>query len=97
METGTIISLCAVVLSVISLLIKSHRDSSRDASQEAASTARMDAKLDAIASGVDDIRVDMRTMRDRLQDFGERLTAVEQSAKSAHHRLDLIERGNNNA
>jgi hypothetical protein len=52
----------------------------------------MDAKLDAIASGVDDIRVDMRTMRDRLQDFGERLTAVEQSAKSAHHRLDLIER-----
>jgi uncharacterized membrane protein len=92
METGTIISLLAMLISAISLLIKSHKDSRTDASQEAASTARMDAKLDAIASGVDDIRVDMRTMRDRLQDFGERLTAVEQSAKSAHHRLDLIER-----
>lgn len=92
METGTIISLCAVLLSVVSLAIKTHRDSSKDAASEAASSAIVTAKLDAIASGVDDIRVDMRTMRDRLQDFGERLTAVEQSAKSAHHRLDLIER-----
>ena len=91
MEISTIVSLCAVLLSVISLLLKSRRESNQDAAGEAASTARIDAKLDAIASGVDDIRVDMRAMRDRLQNFGERLTAVEQSARSAHHRLDLLE------
>lgn len=91
MEISTMISLGAVLLSVVSILLKSHRDSNQDAAGEAASTARIDAKLDAIASGVDDIRVDMRAMRDRLQNFGERLTAVEQSARSAHHRLDLLE------
>lgn len=91
MEISTIISLSAVLLSVISLLLKSHKESSEDNAEDAASMARIVAKLDSIASGVDDIRVDMRAMRDRLQNFGERLTAVEESAKSAHHRLDMLE------
>lgn len=91
MEISTMISLGAVILSLISILLKNRRDSNEDTAEEAANTARITAKLDSIASGVDDIRVDMRAMRDRLQNFGERLTAVEQSCKSAHHRLDLIE------
>ena len=40
--------------------------------------------------GVEDIRVEMRGMRGRIDTLSERLSAVESSCKSAHHRLDQM-------
>ena len=51
------------------------------------------AKLDSIGAGVEDIRVEMRTIRSRVDGLSERVSAVESSVKSAHHRLDQLEKG----
>ena len=74
METGTIIALGSLLVAFIALLAGARRDTRG----EAASQAQVNAKLDSIAGGVDDIRVEQRAMRERLD------------GKSAHHRLDQM-------
>jgi outer membrane murein-binding lipoprotein Lpp len=86
METSTILSLAAVIVSLVGLLLSS-RKTTRD---DAAGSARVEAKLDGISSGVEDIRVEMRTVRSRVESLAERVSAVESSCKSAHHRLDQL-------
>lgn len=86
METSTIISAAAVVIALVGLILSSRKDTRTDA----ASGARLEAKLDSISGGVEDIRVEMRSMRGRIDALSERLAAVESSTKSAHHRLDQI-------
>ena len=86
METSSVLSLAAVAVSLIGLLL-STRNSTRE---DAAGGARLEAKLDSISGGVEDIRVEMRTMRGRLDGLAERVSAVESSCRSAHHRLDQM-------
>jgi len=87
MDVGIYISLGAVVISLVGLVL-SGRKTTRD---DAAQTAKLDAQLSSIAGGVEDIRVDIRSTRERLDGISERLSAVESDCKSAHHRLDMIE------
>lgn len=87
METGVIISLVAVLISAVGLLITGRKGTREDA----AGSARLEAKLDSISSGVEDIRVETRTMRSRVDGLAERLSAVERDCKNAHHRLDQLQ------
>ena len=48
-------------------------------------------KLENINNGVNEIKSDMRNMRNDIQDLRDRLIIVEQSTKSAHHRLDGLD------
>lgn len=86
METSTILSLAAVIVSLVGLLLSTRKATREDA----AGTARLEAKLDSISNGVEDIRVETRSMRSRMDGLAERLSAVESSCKSAHHRLDQM-------
>ena len=86
METSTILSAAAVLIALVGLIFTSRRDTRQDA----AGSARLEAKLDNISAGVEDIRVEMRGMRGRIDTLSERLSAVESSCKSAHHRLDQM-------
>ena len=88
MNAGNIISLLSLIVAVVVLLINSRKDTRGDAQKE----ARTEVKLDSISSGVTEIRVDLRSMRDELRDHGQRIAAVESSAKSAHHRMDELEK-----
>ena len=87
MEPGFYISLGAVLISFIGLILSSRKDTREDA----AGTARMETMLNNIQNGVDDIRVEMRSHRERLNALEVKLAAVEASDKSAHHRLDTLE------
>ena len=87
METGVIISLVAVLISAVGVLITGRKGTREDA----AGTARLEAKLDSISSGVEDIRVETRTMRSRVDGLAERLSAVERDCRNAHHRLDQLQ------
>lgn len=87
METGVIISLGALLISLIGLLLNSRKDTRTDA----ATNAIIQTKLDSVISGVDDIRVEMRTMRESINDHGERLARVEARSQSNTHRLDQLE------
>lgn len=86
METSVLISLIAVILSALGFLLNSRKETRQDA----AGAARLEAKLDSISSGVEDIRVETRTTRSRVDVLAERVSAVESSVKSAHHRLDQL-------
>ena len=87
MDIGVIISLAAVLISVLSLLLNGRKDVREDAAR----TALLEAKLDSISSGVEDIRVETRSMRSRVDGLAERVSAVESSCRSAHHRLDQMQ------
>lgn len=87
MEAGTIISLAAVLISLVGLFMSSRKETRSDA----AANAIIQTKLDSVINGVDDIRVEMRTMRETIGDHGERLARVEARASSNTHRLDALE------
>lgn len=91
MNMDYIIPLCALFISLVSLLANGKKDTRQDAAKTAAENARVEAKLDGISDGVTDIRAEMRSMRNTVHDHGERLSKVEGSASSAHHRLDELE------
>ena len=82
-----IISGGALLVAVLGLLLNSRKETRTDA----AANAIITTKLDSLISGVDDIRVEMRTMRDTMSDHGERLARVEARAQSNSHRLDTLE------
>ncbi|GAE00969.1 hypothetical protein CBO05C_0659 [Clostridium botulinum B str. Osaka05] len=49
-----------------------------------------DLKLDYISKGVDDIRLDLKAADRKIEDINTRLIKVEESSKSAHHRIDSL-------
>ena len=88
MDITIILSTAAVLTSLVGLLLNSRKDSRTDA----AASARVEATLGSISNGVEDIRVEMRTLRGKLDDHAERLARVEARAASNTHRLDAIEK-----
>ena len=59
----------------------------------------MESKLDEISSDTKDIKSDLRNVKSDISSINERLIIVEQSTKSAHKRIDSIQKGDdeNNA
>lgn len=91
METGVLISGCALLISFVGLMLNSRKDTRADA----ATNAIFQTKLDGIITGVDDIRIEVRSMRESINDHGERLARVESQLISNSHRLDALEGKNN--
>ena len=87
MDIKDIVSAIAVLISLGALLLSTRKESRQDA----AGSARLEAKLDGIQSGVEDIRVETRTTRARIDGLAERLSAVERDCENAHHRLDQLQ------
>lgn len=87
METGVVISLAAVLISLVGLIMSGRKDTRSDA----AANAIVQTKLDSLINGVTEIRVEMRSMRDTVSEHGERLARVEAKAASNTHRLDVME------
>lgn len=84
---GTIISIAAVLISLIGLILSGRKDTRSDA----AANAITQTKLDNLITGVTDIRVEVRSMRESITDHSERLARVEARADSNTHRIDALE------
>lgn len=67
------------------------RNKATDDRKEASEMTTLIVKLENINNGVNEIKSDMRNMRNDIQDLRDRLIIVEQSTKSAHHRLDGLD------
>jgi hypothetical protein len=105
-QVGLIIGIIGGVIGVIGTSAaivfgtSSHRRSKRqdEAAKENAvkqeATMDVGTKLDIeyIKRGVDDIKIEQRGMREDMNDMKERITRCEESCKSAHHRLDGLEK-----
>lgn len=53
---------------------------------------KISTKLDGIASDVKETAKNVDRLREDIAEHGSRITAVEQSVKSAHHRIDTVEK-----
>ena len=58
---------------------------------DATGSGELRADVKYIIRSVDDIRIDLKTQDKRQVELFERVTRVEESTKSAHHRLNKIE------
>jgi peptidoglycan hydrolase CwlO-like protein len=84
---GTIITALSLLIAGISLL----RVFSRDGKGATKDFTRVETKIDYIGGDIKDIRDDVKAVSVRQEDMAERLVKVEESTKSAHHRIDGIE------
>lgn len=87
MTTSEIISFAAMIVALLMLILTGRRDTRGGASEQ----GEVKSTLRGIANGVDDIRVEQRAMRNDIVNLSVRVGKVEESAKSAHHRIDAHE------
>lgn len=90
METVSIALICTVVGAVISYF-SFQRNKDNDIRANTKEGAETKAKLDYIATAVDEIRLDNKARDREISEFNSRLIRVEESTKSAHKRIDVIE------
>lgn len=87
-----IISVTAAISGIVLGWIGKTKAYKAEVVQEATADASLQTDVSYIKSGILDIRVDLRDIGRRMDDFSERLTRVEESAKQAHKRLDEMKK-----
>lgn len=84
---GVISTVCAIVFGYLAFA----RNKKTDTTDEARQDATVLSEIGYIKGGIDDIKAEQREQRKTNVEFISRLTAVESSAKQAHHRIDRLE------
>lgn len=83
------------VISVVAAVYFAYRSNNRANNDEVGKKAHIEAvlseKLDSISDDTKEIRKEISDVRVKVNDLSERVVIVEQSTKSAHHRLDRYE------
>ena len=75
-------AVCAIVFGYLAFVRNRDKDKEGDAKADATVLTEI---------GIDDIKAEQREQRKTNTEFVSRLTAVEESAKQAHKRIDRIE------
>ncbi|RXZ84569.1 hypothetical protein EBB07_00700 [Paenibacillaceae bacterium] len=91
MEIATIIAILSALSGAALGWIGRNRTAKQDTASEAAQDATIRSDMQYLIRGVDDIRFEQRSQSQRIDGVSERVTRIEESAKSAHRRLDRIE------
>ena len=84
------VTLICTLLGAIIGYLTYKRNSNKDIQEGASRQTAVNTKLDYISKGVDDIRIDIKAQDKRITDLAERMVRVEESTKSAHHRIDEL-------
>jgi peptidoglycan hydrolase CwlO-like protein len=87
-EITIVISAVSVAYAIYFGLKSNRRNDIKDIEERAANNAKVNMKLDNISVAVNDIKYDISATKKEVKELTERVVSVEQSAKSAHHRLD---------
>lgn len=90
-ELALLISIVSTAFAVFFGLKNTKRADTSDAEKKAVESATINVKLDTIAGDVRDIKYDMTAVKKDVQGLTERMIIVEQSTKSAHHRIDGLD------
>lgn len=90
-EVTILISVVSVAFAIFFGLKSNRREDVKAIEERATKNAEINYKLDAISGTVNDIKYDVSATRKKVDDLDKRLIIVEQSSKSAHHRIDRME------
>lgn len=83
---GIVSSVCAIVFGYLAFF----RNRKKDDTEEGKSAGTMLSDIGYIKAGVDDIKTEQKEQRKTNIEVVSRLTAVEESTKQAHKRIDEI-------
>lgn len=83
------VPLIALAFTVMSFRRNEHHDTSAEATERA--TLAADVKY--IRSGIDEMKIENRKMREDVSELTKKVVEIEASAKSAHKRIDDIVKG----
>ena len=92
MNIETIMAICMGVIALITLVMNGRSGTRQDAERTAAANARIESKLGSIDDGVMDIRAEIRSMRNTVNDHGQRLSKCESDIANATKHVDELER-----
>lgn len=98
MEDITIEVSTAIVISVISLLFSIYmgmkgnkRTDTQDIEERTRERTELNCKLDMINSSTQEIKEQISSLVKDVQNHGVKIAELEQSTRSAHHRLNTLE------
>lgn len=90
MNTFSIISAIVGIIGVIFGLVSFLRNKKQDDNTEGRESGTVLSDLGYIKAGVDEIKAEQKDQRKTNIEFITRLTAVEESTKQAHKRIDEL-------
>ena len=94
MEISTLLSAISLSVAATMLIVNvlnTRRNRRSDDQRDAAERTTLIVKIEAINNGINEIKTDVRGLRGDVRELQDRMIIVEQSVKSAHHRVDRIE------
>jgi hypothetical protein len=94
METGSVIALigaAGTICGVVFGYIGYQRGLKKECKEDGQNSGALMSDIGYIKSGIDDLKRKQETSEARHFALVERVTKVEESAKSAHHRIEGIE------
>ena len=90
-EVALLISIVSVVFSVYFGLKNNKRTDTKDIEERVKENTRINVKLDNITQTTQEIKSEISSMRNEISSHNDRLIKLEESVKSAHHRIDGME------
>ncbi|WP_040192082.1 hypothetical protein [Clostridium culturomicium] len=93
MENISFAILCSLI-GCIGTIMTMSRNKQKDTKDEVEGITKINQEIKYVSKGVDDIKYNVRDITKNLNDMNERLIRVEESCKSAHKRIDGIEKEN---
>lgn len=97
MDPSIWIAVGALLVSIIFGVLNTNHNSNNDiqaqlddARKQAAQDSKIETKLSSIQDDTQDIKTELRGMKADINDMNKRLTIVEQSTKSAWHKIDEL-------
>ena len=88
---GLVFTILGGVIGYATYLMNSKKIVKQETKEDVAMSTKIDTKVDMISKNIDEIRLDNKDFNKTIHQLGERLSAVESSTKSAHHRIDNLE------
>ncbi len=85
---GIVSTVCAIVFGYLAFF----RNKTKDTQEEAKNDATLLTEIGYIKANTDEIKAEQKEQRKTNLDFLTRLTAVEESVKQAHKRIDEMKR-----
>lgn len=93
MATETIISIVIAFCALLFTALSFRRTQNQDTSASATERATMSADVRYIRSSIDEIKLENRAIQKDVTDLKTKIVEVEASVKSAHKRLDDMQKG----
>lgn len=92
MNTGAIVAIVAGIAGVVFGVVTLFRNKKQDDDKHGRESGTILSDIGYIKAGVDDIKTEQKEQRKTNIELVSRLTAVEESAKQAHKRIDELKK-----